>query len=317
MEDNEFKIYIKFDWPEASKWRMDIEKAWKTLIAFSKILKKYSKDCNKPDFQPIIKIEDISEWSTDLILSIIDTFQQHPIWSAELLYGSKLIFENFWIKAFFEHFMGTLGDQLALKRFSKNQVLDQWKIEWNSIPLTNFSWEKRIFDYKSWENYQSLAPYLNDLYNLEAWKEDIMKLWYRDWNKEVEVAEITTADKEYFSPWDNWWKFLDRLEEDFDEKHTVERRITWVFVDYYGLAHKYHFSFQARKNQDEIWKQKILCIIDPEMISQAIDYLKPENSHNVTIFWNAVLDSEWKVDKLKIKWISSDPDFNPNQTSIS
>ncbi len=319
-QKSDFRMYIEFDWPEANEWEIDIEKAGKTLVAFSKIFKKYTKDCVKQgEWKGIVKIDKIQPGCTELSM-LVDIAKQFSITEIAQVWvywtlGIKTL-DYLEIKDFCQSFMKTLWEQLALKVFSKNKPVEQWPIEWTKIYLINSSWEKIAIEYQSWLNYQVLAPYFNDLYNLEVWKEDSMRLWYSEWWQDMEVAQITTADKEYFSSWDNWWKFLDRLEEDFDEKHTVEKRITWVFVDYYGLAHKYHFSFQARKNQDEIWKQKILCIIDPEMISQAIDYLKPENSHNVTICWNAVLDSEWKVDKLKIKWISSDPNFNPNQTKL-
>ncbi len=326
MEDNitlksDFRMYIEFDWPEANKGEIDIEKAGKTLVAFSKIFKKYTKDCVKQgEWKGVVKIDKIQPWCTELSM-LVDIAKQFinsettQIWAYWIL--SIKAIDYLWVKDFCQSFMKTLWEQLALKVFSKNKPVESWSIEWTKIYLINSAWTKIAIEYQSWMNYQILAPYFNDLYNLEAWREDIMRLGYSEWWQDTEVAQITTADKEYFSSWDNGWRFLDRLDEDFDEKNTVERRITWVFVDYYGLAHKYHFSFQARKNQDEIWKQKILCIVDSSIISKAIDYLKPENSRNITIFWNAVLDNEWKVDKLKIKWISSNPDFDPNQTTLS
>lgn len=316
LQSSDFSMYIKFDGPEANKWEMDIEKAGKTLVAFGRLFRKYAKDCKKEkDWNGIIKINWIKTGSTEL--SLIAEIAKETIETGWYIFWGLKTADYLWIKDFCQAFMKTLGEQLALKIFTKNKIPEQWKIEWTKIYLINSQWDKQLFEYQSWIDYQILTPYFNDLYNLEAWKEDTMKLGFKEWDNNIEVAEITTEYKEYFSSWDNWWKFLDRLEEDFDEKNTVERRITWVFVDYYGLAHKYHFSFQARKNQDEIWKQKILCIVDNAIISQAIDYLKPENSRNITIFWNAVLDSEWKVDKIKIKWISNDPNFNPDQITLT
>ena len=83
------------------------------------------------------------------------------------------------------------------------------------------------------------------------------------------------------------------------------------------MARKYHFSFQARKNLDEIGKQKILCKLKKIEISEIIDLLKPENQKaNVCIFGKAIKDKDGKIDKIYIEWFNTDENYNPNQIKL-
>lgn len=106
------------------------------------------------------------------------------------------------------------------------------------------------------------------------------------------------------------------MSEPFEEDKAEDVRIVGKFIDFYGLAHRYHFSFQARKEQDIYGKQKILCIVDKQEISTVIDLLKPEAKTNVCIKGKATKDREDKIDKIKVEWVNTDPDYNPDQTAI-
>ena len=88
------------------------------------------------------------------------------------------------------------------------------------------------------------------------------------------------------------------------------------FMDYYGFAQKYHFSFQARKNQDEIGKQYILCIVPTARISEIIDGLKPEKKKRVCIYGQVNRNLDDKVDKIRVEYISEEEDFNPAQVKF-
>ena len=84
------------------------------------------------------------------------------------------------------------------------------------------------------------------------------------------------------------------------------------------MAQKYHCSFQARREQDRIGKQKILCILNSEkQKDEVLDLLKDrEKNHIVHIFGRATRDWEDRIDKIKIEWINSNENYNPNQTII-
>lgn len=142
-----------------------------------------------------------------------------------------------------------------------------------------------------------------------------MKIGYKENGKDDQVAEIKYTDRDYFGTY-SCLSLEERMNESFDETNAKDEQIVGKFVDFYGLAHKYHFVFQARKKQDDIGKQKILCIVKEDQISKILDYLKPEFSKNVCIFGKATRDWEDKVDKIRIEWVNEDENCNPGQTVI-
>jgi hypothetical protein len=142
-----------------------------------------------------------------------------------------------------------------------------------------------------------------------------MTIGYKEKNENWDLATISYDGKKYFDS-DLEQSIVDRMNDVFDEKSAEYVKITGQFVDFYSLAHKYTFAFQARKQQDVFGKQKILCIVRDDDISKIINYLKPENRIDLCIFGKATKDFEGKIDKIQIEWFSENPDFNPNQSVI-
>jgi hypothetical protein len=132
----------------------------------------------------------------------------------------------------------------------------------------------------------------------------------------VDTAEVVVGDKDSFVEDVDPDVLARRMSESFDEQDATDETVKGQFVDFYGLAHKYKFSFQARKKQEEFGKQKILCIVEDAMISEILDLLKPENKKNICIHGKATRDQDGKLDKIKIEWFNVNPDYNPNQERL-
>lgn len=313
--------YIKFYGPYVTEGRIDLGQAGKTLVSLNKWFKKYRREFVKSDNNIVLRAGAIREGSSEIqfFLDFLGSGYGHGAVIA--LIGGSLL-KNFGIRDFFQKFMGTLGEQLALKLFAKGETLTEEKKFAEDgkvkVKLRNIDGKKLIVLGEDWEIYQETGSSLNGFCNLEKGKEEKMTVGFHDAQTRVDrdISELTFEDKEFFQDVNDPEEWARRLSEPFDETKASETKIVGQFVDYYGLAHKYHFSFQARKEQDIYGKQKILCIVDDDKIEEILDLLKPNNRKNVCIKGMATKDREGKIDKIKIEWINEDPDYNPEQTSM-
>jgi len=315
MKDkNNFIGYIKFYGPSADDGKLDIEKAARCLLALNKVFKKYQKDVRKisKGDQFVLRISNISKKCAQLDL-IINPLKE--LLSLDTV-GFALLAHSVGFSEFGKQFFGTIGKQLALKIFSKGKRLNEVKrfIKENNVYVTlkNIEGETKEFLATEFDDYKIFNPNLGEIIQLEKGKEEDMEIGYRENHNNNSLLKINYKQKPYVDV-DSFASIEDRIKEPFDESKAEEIKIVGKFIDFYGLAHKYHFSFQARKAQDDVGKQKILCIVNKGIISKIIDYLKPENSKNICISGRATRDWENKVDKIKIDWINEDENFDPNQ----
>lgn len=318
MDDSQqFTGFLKFYGPFADEGSVDISKAGKSLVALDRFSKKYQKEILKlnNDQQIALKISGVNKNCSEIVIALSELIQSNAANFALISIG----LERIGIAEFGKQFFGTLGAQLALMLFSKGKRMKEidCKIEKNTpvIILQNMEGQTKKISIKDWGEYKQLNTYLAGIVQLEKGKEERMKIGYKIGDKIKDVAEIEYKEKDYFDSGEEF-SIEERMKEPFDEESAKEEKIVGKFVDYYGLAHKYHFAFQARKKQDDFGKQKILCIVSQSLISRTLDYLKPENKGNVCICGKATRDWEGKVDKIKIEWINEDEDYNPHQTEI-
>ena len=317
-QDEQFFGYIKFFGPSVDEGKINAGKVGKSLVALEKLFNKYSRDIYKLEKEQKIEIKvgGIRKNCTEvqIFFEQITPIAQPVAESMSALIIAKAI----GVTEFGKQFLGTIGQQLALKIFSKGKRFQEGepfiKNQQIFIKLTNKDKIEKIILLEDWEKYKKLYPYSGDLIQLE--KGEKIKFGYKENKNKTDVATVDYQEQDFFEH-SRGDSIDERIKEPFDEENAEEIKITGKFIDFYGLAHKYHFSFQARKKQDDIGKQKILCIVQESEISKIIDYLKPENSkNNITISGKATRDFENKVDKIKIEWINKDEDYNPNQQKI-
>lgn len=309
--------YVKFLGEAVEEGKISPAKAGKSLIALERFFKNYVSDVYKleKDQKLAIKLGGIRKSCTEVQIffeQIVPVAAPVAV-TTSLFLGAKAI----GLTEFTKQFFGTLGKQLALRILSKGKRLKEGKRfvrgQTVFVPLTNVDGDRETVTAEDWENFKRLYPYIQGFVQLD--KDETMKVGYIEGNEQVETAVVKFSDRAYIE--DSHSESIDdRIKEPFDESKAQDMKIIGKFVDYYGLAHKYHFSFQARRSQNEIGKQKILCIVDEGRISEVIDHLKPERSANMSIFGKATRDADGKVDKIKIDWISEDINFNPDQTTI-
>lgn len=310
-------LYASFSGPNADNGEINIAKAGQILLALNRWQRHYKKDYkqNKVNFN--LKLRAVKKNCTELqiVLDILD--KAKPVIDV----GTVAAFTNLpGVKDFLKEIGKTLGAQLMLKVFAKNKHLRESEpyLQNNKIvvKVTNFNNETRIVPKDQIDFYRKTSRILDDMYVLEPNKEDRLKVGYFTSDSGYEVTgEVFVSDREAFSN-----PYLDsieeRMEEGFDDSKAFECKVIGQFVDSYSLAHKYKFAFQARKQQEDYGKQKILCIVEPEMISEIYELMKPENKGNVCIKGKAMRDKEGRLDKIKIEWINRDENYNPNQTEL-
>lgn len=320
QELSKFRWFVKFYWPSNEDGSVDISKAWKSLLSLDRFFRKYQKENFKneeSDF--IIKISGVNKNCSELLLDIVEMVKNlAPIGTYAISAG--YILDKVWVTEFGKQFFGTLGEQLALKLFAKGKEVKKEKEIIKEqivfVQLANAQWDKKIVTKQEWENFMKLSPYLDGFAQLEKWKEERLVVGYKNSNWEEKITgEITYQDKEFFGTYVPA-SMEDRMNDPVDWTKGKKEKIIGRFVDFYWLAHKYHFAFQARKNQEEIGKQKILCVVEESEISRLLDYLKPEFDKNICIYGQAIRDWEDKVDKIKIEWVNEDEDFDPKQISL-
>ena len=269
----------------------------------------------------MLRAGEIHEGSSEIriFLDFLNTGYGHV---AEISLMAQSAFKNFGIRDFFQKFMGTLGEQLALKVLAKGgrlveeeKFIDDKKVK---VRLRNANGKKSVVPEEAWNIYQKTNQSLNGFCNLEKGKEEEMKVGYYDAELKAkhDVSQLSYEDRAFFQDFSDPDEWARRLSEPFDETKATETKIVGQFIDFYGMAHKYHFSFQARKEQEVYGKQKILCIVDDAEITKILELLKPENRKNVCIKGMATKDRENKIDKIKIEWVSEDLNYDPDQTKI-
>lgn len=304
---------IKFFGPSVEDGEIDIEKAGRALLALKQLSKNYFEDSE--DGHISLKLGKIKKNCTE-----IDIFMQliQNLKTPALIYG---IAKGIGIEELGKGFFNALGQKLALKIFSKGdevKIVKEIIFKENNEPyvlLENSAGKREEFKRKIYDSQKRDSLALKDMIQLEKGSEDALEIGYYNNSLYEKVGKVDFSQKKFFE--ENDLNIQERLEEDFDEQNAKEIKITGKFIDYYGFAHKYHFSFQSRKDQQKIGKQKILCRVEASEISKIIDYLKPENQNkNIHIFGLATKNKEGKIDKMKIEWVSENENFNPNQKSI-
>lgn len=316
--EEKFSGYLKFFWPEVEDWEIDIAKVWDSLIWLSKFYKSYCKERGIQEYQ--IKLKWLKKNCTEVdivIQQIIPVVKELGTYALVLKWMEKV-----WVTEFWKQFFWTLGNVFALKLLSLWKDLIEKKRYINKqeeyIELENIKWEKKIFKLNDYLDYQKYNQFSWRIVQLEKWKEEKLKIWYYDENKNIDVVEVNYTEKKSFES-NNDTDFYERLNEWFNEEKAVEVKIIWKFIDFFSLATKYRFSFQARKEIEKIWKQKILCIVEDNMVWEILDILKRDywTKHNICLFWKANFSMDWKIDKIKVIWFSEDENYNPNQIQIS
>jgi hypothetical protein len=313
QESEKFIGYLKFFGPSVNEGKIDIEKIGNSLIALNKLFKKYAK---KEESQEIsLKLGKIKKNCTEVNIF----FEQivpiaEPVAKAAFYYS---IAKGIGVTELGKQFFGTIGKQLALKLFAKGKKLKKEKdiVEDSKIYvlLKNADGETKKFLKQTYDSQKEFATPLKELIQLEDKKEEKLEVGYYQQQIPKKIIEIKYDQKEFFDT-EKDLSFEEKLNEEFDESKAENIKIIGKFIDYYGMAHKYHFSFQARKEQETIGKQKVLCKVKDSEISKIIDYLKPEKQKkNICIFGKATKNNEDKIDKIKIEWFSEDENYNPKQ----
>jgi len=274
-EVDQFIGYLKFFGPSVEEGRIDIEKIGNSLVALNKLFKKYSK--KEEAINVSLKLGNIKKKCTvvNIVLEQIVPIAKPVVGAMTVL----LIAKSIGIDELGKQFFGTIGQQIALKLFSKGQKLEKQKDlfenDKNYVLVKNIEGHVEKFLKEIYDSQKDSSSALNDLIQLEEQREEKIEVGYYVGSSSRKVADVDWSQKDYFQIPEEL-SFEERLLEEFDESKSEHIKIIGRFVDYYGLARKYHFSFQARKNQDEIGKQKTICIVDDSKVSEIIDLLKPE-----------------------------------------
>lgn len=318
-DETQFIGYLKFYGSSVDEGKIDIEKIGNSLIALNKLFKKYAKPEESKSIS--LKLGNIKKNCTEvnIFFEQIIPILQPVATTTTLLMGAKIA-DYIGITEFGKQFFGTIGQQVALKIFSKGKKIDKQNdvIENGNIfvLIKNSEGEEKLFPKEIYDSQKEFSTPLKSLVQLEDSGDEKMEVGYYHDKTSQKVTEINVGQKDFFNV-DEETSFEERLEEEFDESKAQNIKIVGKFVDYFGMAQKYHFSFQARKNQEEIGKQKILCKTDDLNVSEIIDLLKPEKQeNNICIFGKATKSNDGKIDKIKIDWVNEDENFDPNQEKL-
>lgn len=316
---NKTYLYIKFDGPLADDGRVNIGKAGKALVAIDRWTKVYKKEYVHAQNDFTLRIGSIQKNCTEvqIFLDFIGTLLKSP----PGVVGSVGLFTQFpGVKDFLKAYGNTLGEQLALKQFAKGKPLKESEPFAKNgdvfVNIYNAEEASKEVKKKSVELYRNGGQVLNNVYALEPGREERLRVGYHNEGTDYDTATITTEDKGAFVDYDDPDSLARRMSEPFEETKAEEVKVVGQFVDFHTLAHRYKFSFQARREQEIYGKQKILCIVDINMVSEIVDLLKPENKKNICIGGKATKDAEGRLDKIKVDWFNEDINFNPDQTRL-
>ncbi len=321
MSKDKLSGYLEFKGPAVDQGKMDVGQAGRALVALSKLFDNYVKAQKREDLRKVIdfKINALKKGSTEIVVCLQELAPVvQPLVSTAT---AVLIADAIGLKELGKSFFSTVGQQLALKLFSKGKALEEKSrsvLDGNVvIVLKNSDGKEKTVSQISWDQFKINQPLIRDLIPLEEKKTESLRVGYFDSPKEkVEVAHVTYQQKKELSFDDDFLPARERFNEDFNDEDAVDIKLVGKFMDYYGRAQKYHFSFQTRKKQDETGRQYILCIVPQDKIDELIDHLKPSHKKNICIFGKATKDSDGKIDKIKIRYISEDEDFNPEQVTL-
>ncbi len=304
--DNNVVGYLKFDGPTVSEGKMDASKAGSALLAVGRMFKKY---CDyKGTTDVVIKLDCVKKKCTWIQFCVGLTAGAVTLHQSLKAVGLDEFLKQYW---------GTIAQQIALRQFSAGQritktaevIVDSQQC----VMIRNVNGDERRFLRETFETRRLYSLNIKELSLLEKGKEESMQLGYLDAGKECNLVDVKYADAGCFE-YDEDVSIEARQNQEFDEENAVEMKLVGQFMNFYAMAHKYKFTFQARKNQEEVGKQYILCIIDGSKINEFIDLLKPENKErNVCIWGKATKDIDDKVDKIKISHWSYDESDDPNQ----
>jgi hypothetical protein len=327
--------YLEFKGPSVDEGKMSAEDAGRSLLAAGKMFKNFLKehhDSKSLKKQIALEVCSIKKGSTEFGLCAQEITNIAPVvapavegitTAVNAFLGTGTVFlvaKAFGVQEFFKSFMSTMGEQVALKVLSKGGMLKEEKREAIEgrvvVVIMNEDGEKKSVSQTSWHQYLMNQGNLAELVPLEKGKAEKMSMGYFENGEKVPVANVTYKDRGAFASDADYLPARERFNDDFEEKNSEEVKLVGQFMDYYGLAQKYHFSFQARKNLEEVGRQYILCIVPEQKIPQLIDYLKPENRRNITVFGRGTRNIEGKIDKVKITFVSEAEDYNPEQTEM-
>ncbi|MCA9353129.1 hypothetical protein KC901_03020 [Patescibacteria group bacterium] len=315
--------YLKYK-GDNFKGSVDIGQLAKTLYALDKFSKKYQKEILQLTKEEMfsIKASDVQDGSTDVILEIVDNVVSS---APALLMASGYALDRIGVTEYTKKYFGTLGEQAALRKLARNKKLKERKREISKdnqifVVVENSNQETTKISEETWNNYKILNPALNNLVEIE--KGAHLEIGYlgEDRARNI-VANISSDESQFFVPEkldEIEGNLEDRLQEEFNEENSEEITITGKFIDFFGMAQKYHCSFQSRREQEKTGKQKILCILETDaQKDNVLELLKDRSSeHLVYVHGRATRDWEDRIDKLRVEWISKDKNYNPNQTKI-
>jgi hypothetical protein len=321
-EHDETVGFLKFNGPSVNEGKMNVDSAGKALIALGKMFDNYTKSERGNEGKKLVELRifRINKSSTEFGMCAQEVA---PILQPLANAGTMLIAaQALGLTELTKSFFSTVGEQLALKIFLKGKeptkiakTLNKKKQSIETV-VTNLEGAKKIVSDKAFEQYKQNGAHIKDLVQLDKGKAEELQIGYEKGEAKTIVAKINYQDKPNFQGDFDHLPARERFDEDFNESNASRVKIVGQFMDYYGLAQKYHFSFQARKKQGEIGKQYILCIVPEQEIANIIDYLKPGNKKDLCIYGKAQKNAEGKYDKMKIEYISQQEDFNPDQVEL-
>ena len=321
MNGEQFHAYIKFIGPENEDGAVYIAKAAKTMLALDRWARKYQKEFAKSNNGLELKISAVRKNCSELDI-VIQTASNLLNTGALTVVGAT-VWKQLGFQEFCKKFMGTLGEQIALKKVLKHDQPDKVSepyLKEGKTVIDVFAKDNRRYTVsaEAINVYRKTQDSLNGFNTLVQGENTEMKVgYYESPSVSHDIISLTPSDRFAFTDPMSERILEQRLAEGFDEDKAREVTIYGRFLDYRGMATKYRFSFQARKNTKEYGKQKVLCIVeDQTMEASILDLLKPQNKKNIILNGLATKSWDGNLDKMKIKWFDENPDYNPEQLEM-
>lgn len=327
-EDKDLTGYLKFIGPSVNDGQIDARKAGKALIALQKSFEIYQKEekkkrdskskgkKNKSKELPLtIKLGGVRKNCTELLFGIGTV-------SGVALVVNKVL-KDVGVYEFSKAWFKTMGEQMALRKFEKGteaQVTKEYAKDGQVyVLIVNSDKELKKLPKNDWQYRRLLAEPLSELGELEEGGAEKLKFGFYENKAPQDVGEVSYQESEFFN-YERDKNYDERLKEDFeDDKAEPDNKIVGQFVDYYDLASKYHFAFQARKNIETVGKKKILCVVPEENFSMILDEFKKtkKDRKNLCLSGSIIRDADGRVDKIKVDWISTNENYDPSQLSLN
>lgn len=319
--------FLRFYWPAVDEWSIDIKDAWKVFLWLDKIFKKYvkfqkSKWNYNIEWQLALKTWKINNKCTEVVVDVVSTIiMSEPVETLTATHTIYTIAKWVGVQEFWKQFFGVLWKELGLKLIWKGKEINYqtrpkaWPKGQAWVEIIISDWVVEWVELEVYEFYKWIVHDLNYFYILSQDEAEVMKVWYTEDSEDNITGEVSFKDRNYFTSYISH-NFDERMWEKFKEEESKPVIIIWKLIEYHGLAHKYHFSFQVRKNQETYGKKKILCIVDEDQHSRYIDLLKPENKWNIKISGLATFDNDEKIDKIKISNFTHHLDWDPDQKRL-